>query len=117
MLALLGGAGAALIAGAGSKGIALSQAATAAATAAGTAAALPNCVVRPALTQGPYFVDKQLERSDIRVEPSDNSVKPGVQLNLTFNVSDVRDNTCKPLQGVHVDVWHCDAGGAYSGVN
>src|SRR5205823_1672252 len=71
----------------------------------------------PALTQGPYFVDKQLERSDIRVEPSDNSVKQGVLLNLIFNVSNVSQNTCKPLQGAHVDVWHCDAAGAYSGVS
>ena len=37
-----------------------------------TGAAL-DCVVRPEMTIGPYFVDGQLNRSDIRTEPSDNS--------------------------------------------
>lgn len=31
---------------------------------------LPACVVRPELTEGPYFVDEKLERSDIRSDPS-----------------------------------------------
>src|SRR5262245_49847970 len=34
-----------------------------------------SCVVRPELTIGPYFVDNQLNRSDIRSEPSDGSIK------------------------------------------
>jgi hypothetical protein len=29
-----------------------------------------DCVVRPELTLGPYFVDQQLNRSDIRSEPA-----------------------------------------------
>jgi protocatechuate 3,4-dioxygenase beta subunit len=57
-----------------------------------------------------------LERSDIRVEPSDGSVKEGVPLTLTYNVTQVADNNCTPLAGAVVDVWHCDALGAYSGV-
>jgi hypothetical protein len=31
-----------------------------------TASTVLDCVVRPELTIGPYFVDEQLERSDIR---------------------------------------------------
>src|SRR5690242_16849526 len=27
---------------------------------------LPACIVRPAMTEGPYFVDEKLNRSDIR---------------------------------------------------
>src|SRR5689334_18988839 len=55
------------------------EAATAAATpvaASPTAdtAAVPDCVVRPALTEGPYFVDEKLNRSDIRSDTSDGSV-------------------------------------------
>ena len=34
---------------------------------------LPSCVVRPALTEEPYFVDAQLDQSDIRSELSDVS--------------------------------------------
>lgn len=37
--------------------------------------------------EGPYFVDDKLRRSDIRTDPSDGSLKPGVSLNLTFRVS------------------------------
>ena len=43
----------------------------------------PSCVVRPELTEGPYFVDEQLNRSDIRMEPSDGSVKEGIPFVLT----------------------------------
>jgi protocatechuate 3,4-dioxygenase beta subunit len=113
MLALLGGTGLFVIAGTGLTRIALAQDATAEAT----AAALPACVVKPALTEGPYFVDDQLNRSDIRVEPSDGSIKEGRLLKLAFRVTELNANACVPLPGVQVDVWHCDANGAYSGVS
>ena len=35
-------------------------------SAAATATSVPTCVVLPGLTEGPYFVDTQLDRSDIR---------------------------------------------------
>jgi protocatechuate 3,4-dioxygenase beta subunit len=76
-----------------------------------------DCVVRPELTIGPYFVDDQLNRSDIRTEPSDNSVKEGVPLTLNISVASVGNNSCTPIEGAQVDVWHCDAQGQYSGVS
>jgi protocatechuate 3,4-dioxygenase beta subunit len=76
-----------------------------------------DCVVRPELTIGPYFVDGQLNRSDIRSEPSDNSVKEGVPLALNLNVASVGNNSCTPIEGAQVDIWHCDAQGHYSGVS
>lgn len=76
-----------------------------------------DCIVRPELTIGPYFVDGQLERSDIRSEPSDNSVKEGVPLTLNINVASVGGNSCTPIEGAQVDIWHCDANGQYSGVS
>lgn len=76
-----------------------------------------DCVVRPELTIGPYFVDDQLNRSDIRSEPSDNSVREGVPLTLNINVASVGDNSCAPIEGAQVDIWHCDANGQYSGVS
>src|SRR5690606_25545244 len=39
--------------------------------------ALPTCVARPEMTEGPYYLDDQLDRSDIRSEPSDGSVVAG----------------------------------------
>jgi protocatechuate 3,4-dioxygenase beta subunit len=77
---------------------------------------LPACVVRPALTEGPYFVDEKLNRADIRSDPSDGSVKAGVPLVLTFNVASMASNACSGLAGAVVDVWHCDAQGIYSDV-
>ncbi len=80
-------------------------------TAAGT---LPSCVVRPALTEGPYFVDEKINRSDIRSDPSDGTVKDGAPLSLTIHVSQINGSGCTPLQGAQVDIWHCDALGVYS---
>ena len=81
-----------------------------------SAASIPPCIVRPEQTEGPYFVDERLDRSDIRSDPSDGSVKEGVPLQLTFRVSEIRDTTCTPLPTAMVDVWHCDALGVYSDV-
>jgi protocatechuate 3,4-dioxygenase beta subunit len=80
------------------------------------AASIPPCIVRPEQTEGPYFVDERLNRSDIRSDPSDGSIREGVPLQLNFRVSELRDKTCAPLPGAMVDVWHCDALGVYSDV-
>ncbi len=74
------------------------------------------CVVRPEQTEGPYFVDERLQRSDIRADSSDGRVQPGAALALAFNVSRLAGSECKPLAGALVDVWQCDAHGIYSGV-
>jgi protocatechuate 3,4-dioxygenase beta subunit len=75
-----------------------------------------GCVVRPELTEGPYYVDEELNRSDIRSDPSDGLVRAGALLALTFNVSWASNSACEPLAGAIVDVWHCDAEGVYSDV-
>jgi protocatechuate 3,4-dioxygenase beta subunit len=84
----------------------------------GAAAAvdLPACVVRPRQTEGPFFVDGDLERSDLRIDPRTGAVKPGVPLRLAFRVSRVGASACAPLAGAQVHVWHCDAAGDYSSV-
>jgi protocatechuate 3,4-dioxygenase beta subunit len=76
----------------------------------------PACVVRPALTEGPYFVDERLDRRDIRSDPGSGEVKEGAPLILIFNVSQIRAEGCQALAGAYVDVWHCDALGMYSDV-
>lgn len=75
-----------------------------------------TCVVRPELTEGPYFVDEQLDRSDIRSDPADGTVRPGAPLRLALRVSRLARGVCAPLPGATVDLWHCDALGVYSGV-
>lgn len=86
-----------------------------AATAAPNGTAL-NCVVRPQQTEGPYFVDVDLRRSDIRSDPATQQVKPGSPLQLVLTTSLLADGRCTPLSGAHVDLWQCDALGVYSDV-
>jgi protocatechuate 3,4-dioxygenase beta subunit len=81
---------------------------------ASVATAIPICVVRPEMTEGPYFVDEMLNRSDVRSDPSDGSISQGAQFDLTFNVTQVGTNGCVSLPGAQVDIWHCDAFGVYS---
>ena len=75
-----------------------------------------SCVVRPEQTEGPYFVDERLNRSDIRADPTDGRVRPGTPLGLTLRVSRLGAGDCLPLPGAQVDIWHCDALGVYSDV-
>lgn len=78
---------------------------------------LPDCVITPQQTEGPYFVDERLDRSDIRSDPMDGSVREGVPLKLTIQVSQVAGSACTPLAGTYVDLWQCDALGVYSDVD
>ena len=80
------------------------------------AGGVPSCVVAPELTEGPYYVDVNLERSDIRPNTGDGAVSEGAPLELGWLVSQVDGDGCLPLEGAIVDVWHCDALGVYSGV-
>jgi protocatechuate 3,4-dioxygenase beta subunit len=123
VLALLGGSSVALLAACAPGALASPSPTTAAqqtsaavttAAASPAATALPSCIVRPALTEGPYFVDEKLERSDIRSDPATGVVRPGALLALNFVVSRVSGSACTALSGAMVDVWHCDALGAYS---
>lgn len=75
-----------------------------------------GCVVRPEQTEGPFFVEEALERSDLRVDPSDGTVKPGTPLDLTLLISRLESGRCSPLPGVRVDLWHSDHLGEYSDV-
>jgi protocatechuate 3,4-dioxygenase beta subunit len=73
-----------------------------------------DCVAKPELTEGPYFVDERLNRSDIRSDPMTGVVKSGVPLVLTFKLHRLESGSCTPLAGAYVDVWHTDASGKYS---
>jgi len=131
-LGLIGGAGLAAIVGCGGgEDKQTTQSATTSATAGPTKSATATasrastaspttapvaCVVTPALTEGPYFVDERLNRSDIRSDPSSGAVKEGVPPRLNLTVSNVKGTTCTPVGGAVVDMWHCDALGEYSDI-
>lgn len=65
------------------------------------------CVVQPELTEGPFYVDPDLIRSDI------TEGRAGLPMTLRLQVVSA---DCAPISGARVDVWHCDAQGVYSGV-
>ena len=99
-LVLLGTAGAAMLAGRSTWSSAAEPAL--------------SCVASPEQTEGPYFVDERLNRSDIRADPADGSARDGVPLTLRLVISSVAGGRCAALAGATVDLWHCDAAGVYS---
>jgi len=111
ILRLGGFAASALGAGAwGTKELLEPEAAEAAGTGpAAVASGLVTCVLAPEMTEGPYYVEGDKVRRNI------TEGKPGVPLALRLTVVDV--STCKPIKGAAVDIWHCDAGGVYSGTS
>ena len=122
VLSLMGAGTVAVAVAACAPGSSASTSPTAAASAAPTAStaaaatSLPSCVVVPELTEGPYYVSENLDRSDIRIDTADGSVSEGAVLTLDWVVLQVDGSACIPLEGVLVDVWHCDALGNYSDV-
>ena len=75
---------------------------------AGVASGFVTCVLAPEQTEGPYYVDDAAVRRNVR------EGKPGVPLRVRLTVVDA--STCKAVKGAAVEIWHCDAAGAYSGV-
>lgn len=80
--------------------------------AAGIAETLKNipgmCRVATAAVEGPYYIDKEIFRSDIREN------QPGVPLELELCL--VNSNaSCNPIKGAVISIWHCNAEGRYSG--
>jgi protocatechuate 3,4-dioxygenase beta subunit len=71
----------------------------------------------PQQIEGPYFVDEMPNRSDIRSDTFDGSVKEGIPLRLIIHIYDVDNGLCIPLSGAKVDIWHTDSQGVYSAVN
>ncbi len=62
----------------------------------------------PPQTAGPFYTPNSPQRSVLR-EPG----VAGVPLTLVGHVLDTR---CRPLPGVLLDFWHCDANGQYDNV-
>ncbi|MEV6348310.1 hypothetical protein [Actinoplanes sp. NPDC051851] len=100
-------------------GIGVANAATgtsAATTVAEATGGTADCVVKPEMTEGPYFVDENLDRSDLRTEPTTGEQVDGTTLVLDLTVLQVTDGTCVALPDAKVDIWQCDALGVYSDV-
>jgi protocatechuate 3,4-dioxygenase beta subunit len=70
-------------------------------------AATVSCILTPEQTEGPYYIAGEKLRRNI------TDGRPGTPLLLRAFVVDA--TTCRPIRNAAVDVWHADAGGAYSG--
>jgi protocatechuate 3,4-dioxygenase beta subunit len=80
----------------------------------GRAVGASTCAkLTPELTEGPYWVNTMLRRSDVRANAEGGGHQSGVPLKLTINVLD-SSRDCKPLNSVAVDIWHANAHGVYS---
>ena len=76
----------------------------------------PACILSPEQTEGPYFVDEDLNRTDIRSDPRSGKVESGLLLQLALQIQAVQAGRCQALAGAQVDIWHCNARGIYSNV-
>jgi protocatechuate 3,4-dioxygenase beta subunit len=68
--------------------------------------ATPGCTLTAEQEEGPFYAPGGAVRRDI------TEGKPG--LPLTLRVALVDAKTCRPLPNAALDIWHCDALGAYS---
>ena len=66
-----------------------------------------RCTATVEQTEGPYYIDVDKIRADIRED------RDGVPLRVAARVMDV--DGCTPVQDAVFEIWHCDAGGDYSG--
>ncbi len=73
-----------------------------------------HLVASPVLTEGPFFVDEKLNRSNLIGDTTRESVTRGIPLDLKFTVYKAKEDVFEPMVGVHVDVWHADGHGVYS---
>ncbi|MBQ0847733.1 intradiol ring-cleavage dioxygenase [Streptomyces sp. BH-SS-21] len=92
-------------------GTTATTAGTATETASASASATSGsgtCVLMSSVTEGPYYLDGALVRKDI------TEGKSGVPLTLRITVQDITES-CAPVAGAAVEIWHCDAWGYYSG--
>lgn len=76
-----------------------------------------DLLATPEVTEGPFFVDEQLNRSNILSNTSRASVVNGLPFQLQLTVCE-NDGVAGyyPLEGATVDLWHADAIGTYSDV-
>ncbi|KAB5595443.1 Dioxygenase [Ceratobasidium theobromae] len=66
-----------------------------------------TCVTAPEVTEGPYYINNEYYRTDLR------ETQAGVKLILDIGIMDTR--TCTPLPNALVELWHCNSTGAYGG--
>ncbi|KAF6825516.1 extracellular dioxygenase [Colletotrichum plurivorum] len=65
-----------------------------------------TCLLAPDTIFGPYGVDGEMTRHDLRESQA------GIDFYLDIGVIDI--NTCEALEGASASIWHCNATGSYA---
>lgn len=73
-----------------------------------------NLYATPALTEGPFFEDWNIQRSNLLEGTTRPEVINGLPLTLQIGMIRIKNGTYSPVVGAKIDAWHCDAVGAYS---
>ncbi|KAK3317317.1 Intradiol ring-cleavage dioxygenase [Cercophora scortea] len=68
-----------------------------------------TCVLSPEVTEGPYYVAGEYIRKD--------TVEKQTGVSLTLDIQVLNIDTCKPVTGAYLEIWHTNATGVYSGVS
>ncbi|CAA7263030.1 unnamed protein product [Cyclocybe aegerita] len=66
-----------------------------------------TCVTASEVTEGPYYINNEFIRTDLR------ETQTGVKLILDIGVIDT--TTCEPFADAFVELWHANSTGAYGG--
>jgi protocatechuate 3,4-dioxygenase beta subunit len=107
-LAMLGGA---VVLGAcgrdGKPAAAPSASGSAAPVTSASFASAAACRLTPEQTEGPYYIDVDAIRGDVRED------REGTRLRIAARVFDT--DGCTPVKDAVFEIWHCDANGLYSG--
>ncbi|EIJ43035.1 protocatechuate 3,4-dioxygenase beta subunit [Beggiatoa alba B18LD] len=77
----------------------------------------PLCLLSATKTEGPYWIDEHLNRSDLTTDTTRSTVLQGLPLTLTLSVINASSSACSVARNVQIDVWHADAAGEYSDVS
>ncbi|KAL1751185.1 Intradiol ring-cleavage dioxygenase [Schizophyllum commune] len=65
------------------------------------------CVTAPEVTEGPYYINDEYVRQDIR------ETQEGVNVLLDVGILDTE--TCEPVSNAFVEIWHANSTGVYGG--
>jgi protocatechuate 3,4-dioxygenase beta subunit len=74
---------------------------------------LASCENMPSETSGPYPLPSSVSISPLVRSNITESTQTGVALTLTLTIVNTA-NSCAPLSGIRVDIWHCNKRGYYS---
>ncbi|KAK3942635.1 Intradiol ring-cleavage dioxygenase [Diplogelasinospora grovesii] len=68
-----------------------------------------SCVLSPEVTEGPYYVAGEYIRQNV--------IESQAGVNLTLDIQVLDTETCEPVTGAYLEIWHCNSTGVYSGVS